>query len=760
VEIYRDPYGINHIYAANQPDLFFAQGYLAARDRLFQFEIWRRQATGTVAEILGESELKRDIGTRLFKYRGSMEAEMRYYHEDGIEIIEAYTDGVNAYIEEALKTPDSLPIEFRALGILPQKWTPEVVISRHQGLLGNIEEELAVGRAVAAIGEEQVKSLMWFHPKEPDLALDPGITLDMLSEDILELYKAYRKSVTFRPEHLLEAYRNTTMTSVFVQEEKPRLDSLSIGSNNWVVSGARMANGKPLMANDPHRRIAVPSLRYMVHLVAPGWNVIGGGEPEIPGVSIGHNGYGAWGLTVFETDGEDLYAYDTNPGNPDQYRYNGTWEEMEVLQERIPVKGQEDYVARLRYSRHGPVVFQDTLRNKAYAVRCAWMEPGGSPYLASLRMDQAASWEEFREACTYSHIPGENMVWADVDGNIGWQAVGIAPIRPNFSGLVPVPGDGRFEWADYLPIAEKPHEVNPPRHYIATANQNVTPETYTRWDAIAYSWSDSYRGRRIEEVLSKESALTLEEMKALQTDYLSIPARELVPYLPALRVSGTSVKARELVMEWDYTLSPNSVPAAIYVAWENEIRKQAHTRFVPEQASSYLTSLQLERILQWIHDPGPVFGSNQARDEFLLGTFQAGIEELTRRLGGDMARWQYGQKDLKHSAMKHPLSDALSPEFKEGLDLGPLPRGGNGYTPGSTGNNYRQGSGASFRIIVPVGEWDRAQGMNSPGQSGDPESPYYDNLYKKWAEDAYFPLYYSRDSIVKHADRAWTLQPR
>ena len=242
VEVYRDSYGINHIYAQNQRDLFFAQGYLAAKDRLFQFEVWRRQATGTVAEILGESELKRDIGTRLFKYRGSMEEEMQHYHENGTEIIQAYTDGVNAYIEEVLQSPESLPVEFRALGILPQKWTPEVVISRHQGLLGNIEEELAVGRAVASIGEEQVKSLMWFHPKEPDLTLDAGITREMLSEDILELYKAYRKPVVFRPEHLLEAYRNTSMTSVIFPEEKPQLDSLSIGSNNWVVSGARMAN--------------------------------------------------------------------------------------------------------------------------------------------------------------------------------------------------------------------------------------------------------------------------------------------------------------------------------------------------------------------------------------------------------------------------------------------------------------------------------------------------------------------------------------
>lgn len=759
VEVIRDPYGINHIYAKNEHDLFFSQGYLAARDRLFQFEIWRRQATGTVSEILGESELKRDIGTRLFKYRGSMKSEMQYYHENGIEIIEAYTAGVNAYIDEVLKSPDSLPIEFKALGILPQKWTVDVVISRHQGLLGNIQEELAVGRAVAQLGSEKVESLLWFHPKTPDLTLHEGVDTDGLFEDILELYEAYRRPVTFRPEHLEEAYRNTKIESAFILNEKTRVDSLAIGSNNWVVSGARMANGKPLMANDPHRRIAVPSLRYMVHLVAPGWNVIGGGEPEIPGVSIGHNGFGAWGLTVFETDGEDLYVYDTHPEDPNQYRYQGGWENMEIIKERIPVKGQQAYQAELKYSRHGPVVFQDTLRNKAYAVRCAWMEPGGSPYLASLRMDQADSWEAFREACTYSHIPGENMIWADMDGNIGWQAVGIAPIRPNFSGLVPVPGDGTYEWKDYLPIAEKPHEVNPGRQFIATANQNVTPDSYTHWDAIAYSWADSFRGRRIEEILSKESPHTLDQMKALQTDYFSIPARELVPHLSSLEFSGREAEARAYFTDWDYMLSPNSQAAAIYVAWENEIRKQAHKRFVPPETQEYINALQLERILEWLEAPEASFGSLTARDDFLRQTFSDALNELTTRLGEDLKAWRYGQQALKHSAMTHPLSAALDPQFRSGLDLGPLPRGGNGYTPGSTGNNYRQSSGASFRVIIPVGEWDEALAMNSPGQSGNPESPYYGNLFKLWAKDAYFPMYYSRDSILKYADSRELLRP-
>src|SRR5581483_7184956 len=221
---------------------------------------------------------------------------------------------------------------------------------------------------------------------------------------------------------------------------------------------------------------------YWVHLVAPGWNVIGGGEPTIPGVSIGHNEFGAWGLTIFATDGEDLYVYRTNPANRRQYWYKGRWEAMRVLRDTIAVKGQAPVRIELAFTRHGPVVYEDSVRHLAYAVRAAWLEPGGAPYLASLRMDQARTWDEFRDACAFSNIPGENMVWADRMGNIGWQAVGIAPIRTNWSGLVPVPGDGRYEWADFLPIKEKPHDFNPQRGFIATANNDLIPRNYPHMD--------------------------------------------------------------------------------------------------------------------------------------------------------------------------------------------------------------------------------------------------------------------------------------
>jgi penicillin amidase len=763
VEVVRDQWGINHIYANNQHDLFFAQGYAAAADRLFQFEIWRRQATGTVAEILGERELKRDIGTRLFKFRGDMTTEMNHYHEDGVEIITAYTDGVNAYIEEILKTPEKLPIEFKILDIQPELWTPEVVISRHQGLLGNIEGELQIGRAVAALGEEKAKDLFWFHPKEPNLSIDPSIHTDLLSDDILELYKAYRQSVKFKKSDIVPEYQNQSAAAeVVLSLNEGKNDSLSIGSNNWVVSGERMADGNTYMANDPHRTIAIPSLRYMTHLVAPGWNVIGGGEPEIPGISIGHNEYGSWGLTVFRTDGEDLMVYELNTENPNQYKYNGEWKDMETISETIKVKGMEDQTVALQYTVHGPVTYVDTENNVAYAVRCAWLEPGGSPYLASLRMDQAKTWEEFREACNYSHIPGENMVWADKKGNIGWQAVGIAPIRRNFSGLVPVPGDGRYEWDGYLPIIEKPHDFNPAKGFIATANQNVTPDEYTHWDAIGFSWSDPYRGNRVNEVLENGTKkLTMEDMKALQTDYLSLPAKTLVPMLQGIAFEGKAAEAYEKLKGWDYRLEANSVAAAIYVAWENQLGDMAAKQFIPEKTKDIINGIQMKRVIDWIAEPDSRFGNNPvlARNKFLSDAFKNAVADLEKNLGADMSQWQYGQAKNKHTYMEHALSEAVDTKTRKALDLGPLPRGGNAYTPGSTGGNLRQSSGASFRMIVNTGDWDATLATNGPGQSGNPDSPFYDNLFEPWAKDQYFPVYYSRAKIDSVAVETKVLTP-
>jgi len=770
VEILKDRWGISHIYAESEHDLFFAQGYNAARDRLFQLELWRRQATGTVAEMLGPRELQRDIGTRLFKFRKDLVQELTHYHPKGAAIVNAFVAGVNAYVDQANRAPERLPLEFRLLGIRPQHWTAEVVISRHQGLLGNIGEELSTARAVAVLGPEQVKWLVGFGPGDPDLTFDQAIDPKLLSANILERYTAFRTELRFQPEDVAAPYRaaGAAEAAEDVSAAAPAASAASpapaadIGSNNWVVSGERSESRYPMMANDPHRAQSAPSLRYWVHLVGPGWNVIGGGEPALPGVAIGHNGYGAWGLTVFSTDGEDLYVYDTNPQDPNQYRYYGQWEPMTVLREQISVRGEGERTVELKYTRHGPVVFEDREHRKAYAVRAAWMEIGGAPYLASLRMDQAKSWEEFREACNYSNIPGENMVWAGRDGTIGWQAVGIAPIRRNWSGLIPVPGDGRYEWDGFLPIKAKPHVVNPPEGYFATANNDLIPRDYGYMDAIGFEWADPYRWARVSEVLGSGRRMSVMDMMRLQTDELAIPARQLVPLLDDLAAMDARVEqARRRLLAWDHVLDKRSVEAGIYVAWENALLQAVAQRVVPPEGRELIGGVPLTRVLAWLVSPPGEFGANPtaARDSMLLGALSTAVQRLTAKLGSNMEQWQYGQPRYHHALIRHPLGPVVNLETRRRLEVGPLPRGGYGSTPNATGNSDNETSGASFRIIVDTGDWDRTVGTNTPGQSGDPDSPHYRDLFAMWANDRYFPVFYSRERVEKVTEERLRLEP-
>ncbi|PYQ98818.1 MAG: penicillin acylase family protein [Acidobacteria bacterium] len=663
VDILRDRWGLNHIFAQSESDLFFAQGYAAARDRLFQFELWRRQATGTVADMLGRKELKRDIGTRLHMFRGNLKTELNWYHPHGEAIITAYVRGVNAYIEEALKAPASLPVEFKLLGIKPAPWTPDIVISRHNALLANIDEEVKMAQAVRLLGADKVKDVVYFQGGDPNITPDPTIDLTLIQSSILELYDAFRRPVAFAPG---------------AAAEEPSALELSqrgqdIGSNNWVVSGRLTGSGYPMMMNDPHRTQSAPSLRYWVHLVAPGWNVIGGGEPMLPGVSIGHNDYGAWGLTIFGSDTEDLYVYDTNPANPNQYKYRGAWEDMRVVKDTIPVKGEAAVAVELKYTRHGPVLSEDTGHHKAYALRAAWMETGSAPYLASLRMDQAKTWEEFAEACKYSRIPSENMVWADRQGHIGYQAVAITPLRPNWSGLVPVPGDGRYEWDGFLPISALPHAADPVKGYIVTANNYLFPPDYPYKEAQHYTGADPFRAARISEVLGSGRLHTVADMMRLQNDNVSLPARSLVPLLRSAGLdidrapapAGASAdagrrsvgarsdrdrtsaemqpdivnKASRTLLAWNYSVDADSAAAGLYEMWQRRLSANVRDLVVPKDAQLFIGQPSMKRVIDWLNAPDGRFGADpvRGRDELLVRSLTEAVAELTMPTcgGGD-----------------------------------------------------------------------------------------------------------------------------
>lgn len=774
VEILRDRWGINHIYAQNEADLFFAQGYAAAKDRLFQFEMWRRQATGTVAEILGAREARRDQGARLHMFRGDLDDELNRYHPRGKLIVEAYVQGVNAYVAETEQDAALLPLEFKMLGIKPGRWTPAVVISRHQALASNAGEEVRSMRAIKAIGIAETRALLSFQGGNPRFELDAAIDPRTFPDNVLELYTAFRAGIQFKPEDVLPEYRGSApvasgLPSTIAADPAGPLaleaDARDIGSNNWVVSGSKTVSTRPILANDPHRVVAAPSLRYWVHLVAPGWNVIGGGEPVLPGVSIGHNEHGAWGLTIFGQDAEDLYVYETNPANASEYRYRGHWEPMRVIADTIPVKGAKPQAVELKYTRHGPVVFEDRAHRKAYALRAGWLEPGGAPYLASLRMNQATDWEEFREACTFSRMPSENMVWVDRGGTIGWQAAGIQPIRRNWSGVLPVPGDGRYEWDGYLPITALPSEANPSRGFIATANNYLLPDAYPYKDLLhVTNWADAFRASRLAEVLGSGRLFTVPEMARLQNDDLSVVARALTPLLRRVTLSNpASAKARDLLANWDFVLDRDSVAAGVYAMWQRRILVNTREVVVPSAAIAAVGAnlVSTKRVIDWLHAPDGRFGANPiaGRDALVARSMDEAVAELTKRFGPDMPGWKYGQERYHHARVVHPLSAVVNAATRAKLEAGPLPRGGDGMTVSATGNGDNQAAGGSLKIIADTDDWDNSVGINTPGQSGDPDSKHYRDLFELWAQGTYFPVAYSRTKVESVTEGVTRLVP-
>lgn len=745
VEIIKDKWGVSHIYAQNQHDLFFAQGFSAARDRLFQFETWRRKALGIMAEVYGESAIAHDEGARLLRFRGDINEEMAHYHEDGVEIITAFVAGVNANIDLTRRRPELLPFEFALLDIEPGYWTPEIVISRHNALTGGMATEVMLSKAITALGPELTRAVLPFE-REPFLEPMPGIDLSLITDDIMAKYRASRSMPVKAPEEIRSAGLLSPLTDVNVR-----------GSNNWVIAGSRTKSGKPLMANDPHRAIQNPSLRYLAHLNAPGWNVIGAGEPVLPGLSIGHNEYGAWGLTVFRIDQEDLYVYETNPENPDQYRYEGKWRDMEIEKDVIHVRDGEDVPITLKYSVHGPVVHEDERNSLAYGMRAAWLEVGSAPYLASLRMDQATNWEEFRDACGYSGLPGENMVWADKHGDIGWQAVGFTPIRFGWDGRLPVPGNGDYEWQGLVPIKAMPHIINPAAGWYGTANHNNVPRGYP--NIFSDFYSDPARIRRMVEILDTSRSHTIGDSRALQYDNKSMTAEKLTPYITALEVPKPLVKVVSVLKEWDFFMNRDSVAAIIYDKWELAMLDRLNDAVLPGNNTAPLVNRV--KLLAWVLEPPEfVFGPDpkKGRERMILASLEDAVSSLRKEIGPEMADWEYGKVHV--AQIDHPLSHLADEAMKSKIGIGPLPRGGASNTLNANRGNTRQVSGGSFRIIVDTADWDSAIATNAPGQSGDPDSPYYRNLFENWNRGDYFPLYFSRKKVESVADTTTLLTPQ
>ena len=752
VEILVDHWGVPHIYAKNEEDLFFAQGFNAARDRLFQIDLWHRRGLGQLAEVFGPAFVEQDKATRLFLYRGDMNREWTSYSKDAQEIATHFVAGINAYIDWLDQHPERMPFEFKRLNYRPAKWAPEDVVRiRSHGLTGNLDDEVARAK-MACVGELKLDDLRLrleppWQTHVPE-GLDP-----CLPNDVLKVFDLASQDVRFTAASAAHATAENLIPTISTSSGEARAES-----NNWVVSAAKSSSGRAIMANDPHREYAEPSLRYIVDLNSPTLHVTGIGEPAVPGVSNGHNDWIAFGGTYFGIDQQDLYVYELNPANKDEYKYQNHWESFRVIHDEIAVRDQPAVAVDLRFTRHGPVIYMESEKNRAFAVRTDWLEPGTAPYMASLGFMRSQTFGQFKAALDGWGSPPINHVYADVKGNIGWAPMGFAPIRPNWDGLFPVPGDGRYEWSGHWSGEQLPRIYNPASGYITTSNEmNLPPDYSYKERKLGFEWSPPFRHQRIDEVLSKRNKISVEDSMTLQNDVVSIPARRLVALLKSLHSDDHDTDAAlKLLSTWDGTLDSNSPQAALEEVWFSRYLGPAFKEaLLSKAATETVERVDPRTMLDALQHPESRFRENatEQRDRILLTSLSAAYRELEKLQGASSNQWQWGK--LHFNFCEHPISPILDEQTRAIADVGPIPKHGGRYTVNASGyrtSDFRQILGPSARLIIDVGNWDNSKAVNHPGQSGDPANHHYRDLAGLWRAGQYFPLLYSRDAVEKESE--------
>lgn len=706
VRVVRDRWGVPHIYAQNLDDLFFAQGFVQAQDRLWQMDMYRRTWNGELAEILGTSYVAHDRLARLLKYRGPMDdREWASYHPEGRRIFDAFARGVNAFIDQAR---DTLPVEFRLTGLTPGRWTAETSLLRTQTAMpvADARAELNLARSVAENGVAEANRRANPSPWR-DLVIPNGLDPASIPANAARALGALATGTPRPP--LLDRY--AIWPGARPNETRGARET-SPGSNNWAISGRLTASGRVIVANDPHRNVSNPSIRYIVHLTAPGWDVIGATEPPLPGVAIGHNGRIGWGLTIVGTDQSDVYVEEVNPNDSNQVRFRGAWETMRVVADTIRVRNGTPQIVEHRYTRHGPVFYQDRARHRAYAIRSTMHLPGSAGYLSALRYHALENCQQFLGAQQYYLAPTENMVCGDASGNIAWQASAASPRRPNWHGRLPVPGTGEYEWDGLR--NDLPRELNPERGWIATANHDIHPPGY---DPPLFFKNGPARGRydRLVEVLSAKSAFSMADMTSLQHDALNRSApRDLQLFRGWTAATPDAEVVRQLLAGWDGVQSRESAAAAAY---------RYVSRLIPAE----------------VYSDGTTAG---ARTALLERALVQGGQALRDSLGQDPSQWRWGR--VHRSELPHALVRAY--------DIPAIERSGGPPTVAATGATYRQ--------VIDFSDLDGSLATNVPGQSGQPGSPFYANLAESFGRGEYFPLLFSRAAVERTAARRLVLVPR
>jgi penicillin amidase len=762
-DIVIDHWGIAHIFAANIHDAFFLQGYNAARDRLWQIDLWRKRGLGLLAKSLGPAYVEQDRAARLFLYRGDMEQEWTAYAPDSRQWVTAFVAGVNAYVAQVRSGARPLPIEFKLSDSQPDTWRAEDVLRvRSHALVSNVTSEVARAGVVCAGGLKADELRRKIEPPGHQIAVPPGLNPCDVPADVLKDYLLATKQVDFSALAATAQHANLSAE----RQLAAALDTQSTeGSNNWVIAPSRTETGRPILANDPHRQLGAPSLRYIVALNAPGLNIIGAGEPALPGISFGHNDDIAFGITIFAIDQEDLFVYELNKSDPGSYRYHSGWEKMQIVRESIEVKGGAAREVELRFTQHGPVLALDAANHRAFAMRTVWNEPGLAGYFGSSRLLMAKNWNDFKAAANAWGAPPLNLVYADVQGNIGWAAAGRVPKRNNWDGLMPVPGDGRYEWAGFQGKDVLPSRLNPAEGFFATANEMNLPVGYpNEQNKIAFEWSDRSRIDRINELLVAKTKMTLADSMAIQTDVVSTQSRRAVALLASLSSQDAELaQALKLLKAWNHEESTESAAAAIYEVWATKhLGKTTVAKVAPEAARKLIDNGQLQAVIEYLEHPDSALGADPAaaRDAILLESLRSALAEINQRLGPDITTWAWGR--LHHAIFDPAVAVLADAELRAQMSVGPLQTPGSSSTPRA--QTYKAGdfsviSGASVRLVMDVGAWDNSVAMNTPGQSDDPMSAHYRDLFPMWAQGSYVPLRFSRAAVDTDAEDLIHISP-
>nr|WP_113968455.1 penicillin acylase family protein [Rossellomorea aquimaris] len=716
VEVIRDKDGVPHILAQNEKDLYMAQGYVQAQDRLFQMDLSRRQASGRLSEVVGEKAVNRDKFFRTFGLRRAAEVSFAAYPDEAKQLLEWYAGGVNAYMQEATDE-GRLPIEFTLLGYKPEKWTPidSLTIGKYMAfdLGGHWQGQAFRYWALENLPKDKAYDLF------PSYPVDAPTILSDIGEVQVDMEQSFAGAVI-----------------------PPEFN----GSNNWVVSGEKTASGKPLLADDPHLSLGTPSIWYQMHLESPQVNVSGVIFAGIPGIILGHNEQIAWGVTNTGPDVQDLYVEKRNEEDPSLFLYDENWERATIIEEPIKVKDGDTIPYEVTITRHGPVISEfahQNEREKVLSMRWTALDPS-LELLAILNINKAKDWDEFEEALKDFHVPTQNFVFASEDGTIAYKANGKIPIRKKGNGLLPVPGwDPEYEWEGFIPFEELPKVINPQSGFIATANNKVVSDEYPYH--ISHHWAQPYRYMRISEYLEAENDLTLSDMKDLQMDQMNLHAREMVPILIEGMESGSLTakerEAVELLKSWNYKDDKNFAAPLVFHQWMNEISTGLFKKEIPRDMIKLFEGRQsvVDELIRKAHngEESQWFVDRGGYKTFITASFTQAIDELEEAYGSSMDEWEWG---LYHKVyFEHPLSGASSVLKKFLNDRDPEPVGGSRVTVGAASYNESGivNHGASWRFVIDTENMNNGYHIVGPGQAGHYKSKWYQNQINAWKNGDY-----------------------